>query len=101
MEAPRLDSLGRVIDFGVIKQLVGGWINDNWDHNLLLNELDPLLHQQWFCDTEQHYPMAGNPTAENMARLLFVEAENLLNGTGLKVVSVRIWETPSCYADFR
>ena len=36
-----LDSLGRVVDFGVVKQLVGGWIDQHWDHTAILMEGDP------------------------------------------------------------
>ena len=38
--APQLDDLGRVVDFGVIKQLVGSWIDDHWDHTAILMEGD-------------------------------------------------------------
>lgn len=37
-----LDGLGMVVDFSVLKNKVGGWINDNWDHNLILHSRDPL-----------------------------------------------------------
>lgn len=38
-----LDTLGRVVDFSVVKTKVGGWIDDYWDHNILLHPQDPLL----------------------------------------------------------
>ena len=34
--APELDSLGRVIDFSIIKGLVGDWIDSKWDHGFIL-----------------------------------------------------------------
>ena len=34
--APALDALGRVIDFGVIKERLGKWIDEHWDHNVIL-----------------------------------------------------------------
>src|SRR5436853_739224 len=40
-----LDSLGRVIDFSVLKREVGEWIDNNWDHNILLNTQDPLWQE--------------------------------------------------------
>ena len=36
VSAPELDALGRVIDFGVIKELIGSWIETHWDHGFIL-----------------------------------------------------------------
>lgn len=30
--APELDPAGRVVDFGVMKQILGAWIDEHWDH---------------------------------------------------------------------
>jgi 6-pyruvoyl tetrahydropterin synthase/QueD family protein len=40
--APELDDLGMVIDFSVLKEKVGGWIDREWDHNMMLHVSDPL-----------------------------------------------------------
>ena len=42
----------------------------------------------------------GNPTAENMARELYDVSSRLFLVKPVRVVRVRIWETPSCYADY-
>jgi len=43
----------------------------------------------------------GNPTAENLARVLYYKAlDLLLPYKPLRVQSVRMWETPNCYADY-
>ena len=44
-----VDDLGRVVDFGVVKEVIGGWIDEKWDHNFLLHKDDPLcaLHREW------------------------------------------------------
>ena len=42
-EAPQLDSVGRVIDFSDIKTYLCNWLEDEWDHRLLLAYDDPLL----------------------------------------------------------
>ena len=39
--APELDHCGRVVDFGVIKREVGGWIDEHWDHTALIMKGDP------------------------------------------------------------
>ncbi len=107
-EAPELDSLGRVIDFSVIKEKVGGWINKHWDHGMILCSEDPLCELWGAGDLEKllgvhkWYQMASNPTAENMAKLLLEEAcPNLFEGSNVTVTEVTLWETENCYATAR
>src|SRR6266567_3680980 len=48
-----LDSLGRVIDFSKIKTLLCEWLEEHWDHKLLLWNKDPLywdLIQRFILD---------------------------------------------------
>ena len=93
-----LDTLGRVVDFGVVKVKVGGWIDRHWDHNMLLRCDDPLWDAGSKILTRTPYRFESNPTAENMAKKLFEVAGNLL--TDLTVIRIRIWETPNCWADY-
>ena len=44
--ADKLDSVGRVIDFSVIKQRVGGWIEQHWDHGFIIARNDEQV-MQW------------------------------------------------------
>ncbi len=100
--APALDQIDRVIDFGVIKKRVGEWINWRWDHNLLLNDQDPLWQLPNLVELNNGkvpFIFKGeNPTAEVIAKHLFGICESLL--PELDVVSVRIYETPNCWADY-
>lgn len=99
--APDLDSIGRVIDFGEIKRLVGGWIDTRWDHQLLLHPEDPQLKHLQETESSRPYKMMyGNPTAENMAKELHFIASQLLL-IPLYVVSVRLWETPTSSAEYK
>lgn len=103
-EADQLDDVGRVVDFGVIKQLVGGWVDEHWDHTAIVNVRDEALLSWCMMDAEEHakklpYVMPDEPTAENMARLLLGVARRLLADHELSVIRVRVWETPNCYAD--
>lgn len=101
VSAPELDALGRVVDFSVIKDVIGGWIDRNWDHNLLLCWDDPLLVELAKTDTNGRNPYVfpdGNPTAENIAQELFNIAQDLLKPP-LKVTHVRFYETPASWAD--
>lgn len=120
VESPKLNGLGMVVDFGVVKTLVGGWLDEFWDHNILLNPDDPLA-DMWKrnpSDWKREEVFGGkapylfptdlmmgghygrNPTAENMAVELYGVAQTLLKDHSLQVVRVRIWETPTCYAEF-
>jgi len=96
VEAPKLDPLGRVIDFSCLKEIVGGWVDREWDHNMLLRSDDPLIESGLL--TRAPYIFDSNPTAENMAQELFRIARSLLS-SDLSVVRVRVYETPNCWAD--
>ena len=96
-----LDSLGRVIDFGRIKDILGDWINTHWDHNTLLWEKDIELGKKIHSITEQTiYYLPYNPTAENLALYLFETiCPDLFKEHNVNCTHVRIYETPNCYAD--
>jgi len=95
-----LDSIGRVIDFSVIKEQVGGWIEANWDHAFLVFEGDHEMmavfeeHPEW-----RMFILIVNPTVENLAQVLLAIASDLLAPNGVKVTRVRLHETENCYAD--
>lgn len=100
-----LDHVGRVIDFGLVKKIIGGWIDENWDHNMLLNSNDPLAledDEARLCLVGREpflMPKESNPTAEVMVEVLFKTAEILLPQY-LVVKKVRLYETPNCYAEY-
>lgn len=99
--ADQLDSLGRVIDFSVIKQIVGGWIDIHWDHNMILWDQDPNLPLIEQCDgLKKPFIVQFNPTAENMAEFLYNKSNELLSGSGVKVDKIRLWETSNCYVEY-
>lgn len=41
--AANLDKLGRVVDFAVIKEVLGAWIMEHWDHATILFDKDKAL----------------------------------------------------------
>ena len=93
LAAPKLDRLGLVIDFSEIKQVVSQWIDENLDHRMILHRDDPavgLLNQLG----EPLYLLDVNPTAENIAKLIF----DFACSQGFPVDQVELWETRSCYA---
>lgn len=98
-----LDSLGRVIDFSVIKDKVGGWIDENWDHTLIIWEQDNNLQHLKNCQTNKPiFVSSWNPTAENMALyLLHVVCPRELNGLNIKVTKIVLYETSNCYVEVK
>jgi 6-pyruvoyltetrahydropterin/6-carboxytetrahydropterin synthase len=96
LSAEKLDALGMVLDFTDLKRVVGGWIDEQLDHKMLLHRDDPvlpLLRQQG----EPVHVLDVNPTAENIAKLIF----DVTAARGFPVVEVKLWETDSCYATYR
>ncbi|HZU35240.1 MAG TPA: 6-carboxytetrahydropterin synthase, partial [Gemmataceae bacterium] len=96
LEAARLDGLGMVMDFSRIKKVVTAWIDETLDHKMLLHRDDPVLpflRQQ----NEPVYVLDVNPTAENIARLIYDFAAS----QGFPVVEVQLWETEHCCATYR
>ena len=81
----RTDARGIVVDFGDIKSIVGEQILAKYDHRFL-NDL-----------------MEFNTTAENMVVHFFEIIDNYLqkiqDGNPARLVRVRLWETPSAYAE--
>jgi 6-pyruvoyltetrahydropterin/6-carboxytetrahydropterin synthase len=101
-EAPELDNIGRVIDFSVLKQKLGTWIDDNWDHTSIIydKDVETLKALRWIPHKKTPFASAWNPTAENMADfLLRTICPQELKETGVIVTKVKIWETPNCSAE--
>jgi 6-pyruvoyltetrahydropterin/6-carboxytetrahydropterin synthase len=109
-EAEHLDTVGRVIDFGVIKERLCFWVEENWDHKMLIWKDDPMLKllRPGFisgdsAERDMHYSIVitpFNPTAENMAAYLINEiGPAALKGTGVQLVKVVIDETRKCSAE--
>jgi 6-pyruvoyltetrahydropterin/6-carboxytetrahydropterin synthase len=96
LESSTLDPLGMVMDFSRIKRVLNDWIDEALDHKMLLHQDDPvlpLLRQQG----EPVFVMNVNPTAENIARLIY----DFATGQGFPVLEVQLWETESCFASYR
>lgn len=91
----KLDDRGMVLDFVDLKSSIQAWLDKELDHKMLLKENDPfviLLKEHG----EPVYVMKSNPTAENIAQLIFEKALSL----GLPVTEVKLWETPTEVATY-
>lgn len=115
LEAEELDDVGRVVDFGVVKSIVGNWLDQNWDHGMILSNKDPvslLYTDKYYHQSKLHgmqpSPLYGmkyfllpcNPTAENLAGYLHTVANQLMKekNTGIQITNIVCWETPNCLA---
>jgi len=90
-----LDKRNMVCDFSDIRRIVKTWIDREIDHKMILRRDDPLaaaLEQLG----EPMYLLESNPTVERIARLIFEYAQE----RGLPVVRVKVWETPTSYAEY-
>ena len=88
-----LDERGMLTDFGDIKTIMKNWIDETLDHRMILNENDPLIPM--LREFQQPvYLISHNPTAENIARLIYEQARHF----GFPVEKVQLWETPNSFA---
>ncbi|MGH9414498.1 MAG: 6-carboxytetrahydropterin synthase QueD [Terriglobales bacterium] len=84
LEGPRLNNIGLLYDFRDLKTFIRRE-TEPWDHQYL-NDLEPFREQ--------------NPSAENMARVLFERLQSSLagNAEGVVVASVTVFETDTTSA---
>lgn len=91
------DDVGRVIDFSVIKSKLCMWLEENWDHKMLLWTEDTLRPALQAIDPDSVVQVPFNPTAENMAmHLVNVVGPERLTGSGVVLQKVDIYETRKC-----
>jgi 6-pyruvoyltetrahydropterin/6-carboxytetrahydropterin synthase len=91
----QLDRRNMVADFSDIKRLVKGWIDRELDHKMILRRDDPLVAPLKQLG-EPMYLLESNPTVERIAKLIFDQSREL----GFEVIAVRVWETPSSFAQY-
>lgn len=114
--APRnlkLDEVGRVLDFSVIKSHLCDWLEREWDHRFIAWEEDPVMKRLVTSRRPKNGDEAGydwtiidsivfvpfNPTAENMAgHLLRVVGPAQLERTSTELIRVTVDETRKCSA---
>jgi 6-pyruvoyltetrahydropterin/6-carboxytetrahydropterin synthase len=98
-----LDALGRVIDFGVMKERLGAFIEEHWDHGFILAREDrEAIEAVQRVQGQKLSLLSVNPTAENMAQHLLSEVcPRALEGSGVRIVKVVLWETENCFVEAR
>jgi 6-pyruvoyltetrahydropterin/6-carboxytetrahydropterin synthase len=99
--AEQLDGLGMVMDFDDLRTLVQRAVLNQWDHTTLLAAHDPLVPAIVGVQTdapERVVRFKENPTAEVMTRHAWLAIRKALPDN-LRLVRVRIEETPACYSE--
>lgn len=95
-----LDHVGRVIDFSVINTRLCQWLEENWDHKMLLWDIDPHAFELQEIDSTIVL-LPFNPTAENIAKHLVTEiGPKQLHDLPVVLESVLIEETRKCAAEY-
>jgi 6-pyruvoyltetrahydropterin/6-carboxytetrahydropterin synthase len=86
VEGEQLDQAGLLVDFVLLKRVVHGVI-ERMDH-------------QWLNDFPPFDVL--NPSAENIAKFIYEEvSKGMSAGPGVRLRSVKLWETDTSYATYR
>ena len=94
--APVLNGEKMVADFTTFGAALKFWIEENFDHKVILCSRDPLL-KILKANGQSCYETKDNPTAEILAELIFTEMKKL----ELPVSKVRFWETDTSAASYK
>ena len=96
LSARSLNGDKMVADFTALGAALKGWIDEHWDHKVILCARDPLA--KTLKDRGQEcFETSDNPTAEVLAELVFKEMKR----RGMPVAEVRFWETDTSVASYR
>lgn len=97
---------GMVADFGWIKIEAASEFAREWDHCLMIHEQGESHFQSYYAALKKQNVrlvlVPWNPTAENMAREIFVRMTNRWRGvSGIRLVQVDVRETATGMASYR
>lgn len=98
----KINKLGMVMDFGDIKKLFKRSIDSRFDHKTLLFDKDPVNKRlaDAIPDGEDWIVWVDyNPTAENIVKEIFNTLHDELKNTNNQLVKVKLWETPTSFAE--
>ena len=98
--AKYLDDLGRIVDFSVLKEKFGSWIDEHWDHGFIYFEEDEeMKFALEMIVGQKKFALPYNPTAENLAKYLFeVVAPEQMKDSSISISKVVVWETENAFA---
>lgn len=101
--AKKTSENGMVMDFSDVKRIAREHVVDRWDHAFLVYKNDQVV-LDFLNSLPNHKTVIFNqvPTAENMATEAFRILQELYQdtyGNQLKLMRVRLYETPNSWAD--
>jgi 6-pyruvoyltetrahydropterin/6-carboxytetrahydropterin synthase len=86
LETDRLDpATNMVVDFDRLKETVGEWIKVFLDHNAILNSADSETIRVLQSLGQEPFLTADDPTAEEIARVIFAQTERMLANVPIPV----------------
>lgn len=95
IQSRKLNKQEMVEDFNYVKKVVKEWLDENLDHATLLHYKDPLV-KALQTHKQKIFLFKKNPTAEIIAYEIAKNIEKL----GLKIKTVRFWETSTSMAQY-
>jgi len=102
----RADDSGHIIDFSAIKKKHCMWLENAWDHRMVLSCIDPLTKYLRAAD-DDIYETLGlklvdfNPTAENMASYSMRQLAGHFDTDIVKLTHIKWEETRKCSVSIR
>lgn len=101
-DTPGDSSDGMIVDFGDLKAILTDVI-DRWDHAFICDTDDPfgVAIKRSLPDAKVWF-LSCSPTVENLARAAheLIYTKLRLLASQVELVSVRLYETPNCWADY-
>lgn len=95
-QSNKIDRVGRVIDFSVIKKRLNDWLDQNWDHTFVMYEKDSILMpiKDQLSVKKDVFIADFNPTAENMALyLLNIVCPQIFSDTEVEIYKIDLFES--------
>jgi 6-pyruvoyltetrahydropterin/6-carboxytetrahydropterin synthase len=92
---------GMVMDFSDLKEIMLKEIDARLDHGFMMHQKDCLFKEfKYFQEKEDLKIIFVNfiPTAENIAKYIFVNLKEELKKVGIRIKHVKIWETATSTA---
>lgn len=100
------ENLGYALDFKEIKRVACAYIDEVFDHCTIVNPKDEILIDCVKKLGTKLYKMTlfgedadCNPSAESIAKELFIQISALMNTENIWLEKLRLYETPNCWVD--
>lgn len=95
---------GMIVDFKELKEIVNRLIVSPLDHATMVYSMsaDPFeieLRALLLRYKKKRYDVKYRPTAENMAKDFFAILNEPFDAIGLRIINLRLYETPTSYAE--